>query len=103
LQLLALIVTERNGREIAKLFQKETGQRLPYGTVYATLKLMEEAGWVSAKDELRDRDRRWVRLFRITGAGTKALNRGREFYRDLADFNPTEEEPANVVVEGGRA
>lgn len=84
LQLLALVVTERIGREVAKLYERETGERIPYGTVYTLLADMEEAGWVRSREDKRNGRR--VRLFEIRGLGAKALNRGREYYRGLAEF-----------------
>ena len=84
LQLLALVVKETIGREVAKVFEKETGKRIPYGTVYSLLDAMAEAGWVSSREEMRNGRR--IRLFRIKGAGAKALNRGRDHYHGLANF-----------------
>ena len=95
LQLLALIVRERNGREIAKLFEQETGSRIPYGTVYTVLGDMVDAGWASSKDQSKG-DRRG-RLFQIRGPGVKALNRGRDYYLRLARFGTSDD-----LERGGR-
>lgn len=84
LQLLALVVTETIGRDVAKAYEQETGKRIPYGTVYSLLDQMEEAGWVRSRDDMRNGRR--VRHFKLKGPGVKALNRGREYYRGLAEF-----------------
>jgi DNA-binding PadR family transcriptional regulator len=84
LQLLSLVVTERNGREVAKLFEEEMGERIPYGTVYTVFAQLERAGWVRIRDQ-RDGDRR-VRLIQLTAPGKRALATGISYYRRLADF-----------------
>jgi DNA-binding PadR family transcriptional regulator len=83
-QLLALVVTERIGRDIAKLYEKETGERIPYGTVYTVLDGMEKSGWVSSREETRGGRR--IRLYKIQGAGVAAFNRSQEYFRRLAAF-----------------
>jgi DNA-binding PadR family transcriptional regulator len=50
-QLLALVDTERSGREVAKLYQEETGKEMPYGTLYTTFRRLKEAGWVTSRDD----------------------------------------------------
>lgn len=83
-QLLALVDSERSGREVAKLYQQETGKEIPYGTLYTTFRRLKEAGWVTARDD-EDEDGR-VRYFRITGIGAAALSDARDYYRGLAGF-----------------
>ena len=83
-QLLSLVLTERTGREVAKLFKAETGKTIPYGTLYSTFKRLKDAGLVSHADT-HDEDGR-LRYFKITGAGAKALNAAREHYLSLLDF-----------------
>lgn len=87
LQLLALVVSERIGREIVKHYESKTGKRLPYGTAYTLLNSMAEAGWISSKDDIRNGRR--VRRYQIQSGGSKALNRARDYYRGLADFSVT--------------
>ena len=84
LELLALVGTGRIGREVVKLYEKETGRQLPYGTAYTLLDDMAKAGWISSRDDVRSGRR--VRIFRIKGAGSRALDRGREYYLSLAQF-----------------
>ncbi len=83
-QLLALTVTERTGREVGKLFEKETGRSISFGTLYTSFRRMREAGWVAMRDD-EDEDGR-LRWFRITGAGVEALALARERYQQLAKF-----------------
>ena len=54
------------------------------GTLYTTFRRLREAGWVKVRDAA-DRDGR-IRFFKITAPGASALNRGREYYRDLSSF-----------------
>ena len=69
-QLLALVLIERSGREVADRYMRETGESLSYGTVYATFKKLKERGWVRYS-HTEDEDGR-VRRFRITASGIKA-------------------------------
>lgn len=87
IQLLSLVTHERNGREVAKLFKKETGKTISYGTLYTTFRRLKEAGWVTAQDRPTEDGRE--RLFRISGAGAQALERGRGYYQQLASFGVT--------------
>lgn len=84
LQLLALVVSERSGREVAKLFEKETGHPISYGTLYTTYRRLREAGWVTVRED-EDQDGR-IRFFRITALGADALDHGRQYYAGLAAF-----------------
>ena len=34
------------GREVARLYQQETGKQISYGTLYTTLRRMRQRGWV---------------------------------------------------------
>jgi DNA-binding PadR family transcriptional regulator len=83
-QLLTLVVTERSGREVAKLYEKETKRSISYGTLYTTFRRLREWGWVTVRDD-EDEDGR-IRWFRITASGVKAMERAREQYRNLASF-----------------
>ena len=75
-----------NGRTVVLggLFKEDTGTAISYGTLYTTFRRLTEGKWVTAKDQ-GDGDGR-IRLFRITGAGVRALQRGRDYYRELAGF-----------------
>lgn len=84
MHLLALVVSKKAGREIAKCYEKETGKSISYGSLYTTFRRLKEAGWVRV-EEGEDEDGR-IRYFQITGHGVKALENGREFYRSVANF-----------------
>ncbi len=84
LQLLALVTSERSGREIARLYREETGEPVPFGTLYATLRRMRERGWVQMRND-RDLDGR-IRLFRATASGLQAVEGARSYYDELASF-----------------
>jgi DNA-binding PadR family transcriptional regulator len=83
-QLLALVVSERSGREVAKAFKDATGKAISYGTLYTTFRRLAEWKWVTVRDD-EDGDGR-VRWFKITGAGAKAMEKARERFRKLASF-----------------
>ncbi len=84
LKLLSLVTTERNGREVAKLYRKETGKRISYGTLYTTFRRLRERGWVRMRGD-RGSDGR-IRLFVVTAAGSRALVGACAYYATLAEF-----------------
>ena len=89
MQLLALVAhEERSGREVAKLYEQETGKSISYGTLYTTFRRLKESGWVKTRDD-EDEDGR-VRFFRIDVDGRKALAEGREYYAGIANFGMPE-------------
>lgn len=84
MKLLALVATERSGREAAKKFKAVEGRPMSYGTLYTTFRRLKEAGWVTMRDDA-DADGR-VRYFKITGRGVDALERARRYHERLATF-----------------
>lgn len=86
LQILACAQMTRSGRDIAKLIEAETGERMSYGTLYTTVHRMakREPPWVEVQDK-GEGDAR-VRWIRCTRAGKKALTRGRDYYLSLSTF-----------------
>jgi DNA-binding PadR family transcriptional regulator len=85
LQFLAVMGTdELPGRDIAKRLKKESGRAIGYGTLYVTLQRLRDEGWVAYSDT-SDVDGR-VRIFRVTGAGARAVARARSFHEGLAVF-----------------
>ncbi|MCC7173410.1 MAG: PadR family transcriptional regulator [Planctomycetes bacterium] len=94
LQLLALTITERSGREVAKLYEDETRRSMSWGTLYTTLRRMAESKWVTVRDGA-DEDGR-IRYFKITGKGATALERAREHHRGLAGFGLARREADGV-------
>ncbi|MEM7248533.1 MAG: PadR family transcriptional regulator, partial [Acidobacteriota bacterium] len=89
MQLLALVVVERSGLEVADLFKRETGNSISPGSLYTTFRRLREAGWVKARSD-EDEDGR-VRYFKLTGTGVEVLNAARAHYARLARFGLTEE------------
>src|SRR5688572_30296336 len=93
MQLLALVADrELSGREVAKLYEKETGKSISYGTLYTTFRRLKESSWVKSRDD-EDADGR-VRYFRIDVNGRKALAEGRDFYSEIAGFGIPQRRPA---------
>lgn len=86
LRVLALVSEERSGREVAHRYWRQTGERIPHGTLYSTLRRMRERGWVRMRQD-RELDPR-IRLFVATVEGADELERARAFYEDLALFRP---------------
>ncbi len=84
LKVLALVSEERSGREVAHLYRQQTGERIPFGTLYSTLRRMRERGWVRMRRD-REFDPR-IRLFVATADGLKQLDRARGHYGELAHF-----------------
>lgn len=70
-RLLELAITERNGRQIRRLYEQSTRRRIGYGSLYMTYRRLEEAGWVTVRDEGEGEQR--VRLIRTTGPGLRVL------------------------------
>src|SRR5882672_2194547 len=92
MQLLAIVAgDERSGREVAKLYEQETGKTISYGTLYTTFRRLAESGWVKVRDDQDDDGR--VRFFKLDIEGRRALAAGREFYASLATFGLPEGSP----------
>ncbi len=84
LQLLSLITSERAGREVARLYENETGQTISYGTLCTTFRRMRERGLVQTRRN-RDEDGR-TRLFCATTGGLRSIIESRSYYQELAAF-----------------
>ena len=84
-ELLRLVITERSGREVAKAYEAENGERIPYGTLYTVFAQMEARGWVKIRQSTKG-DRR-VRLIKIDGGlGMKALDDASHHYGRIAQL-----------------
>lgn len=83
-RLLVLATEERSGREIAKLYAKEVGRSISYGTLYTTFRRLKETGWVRVRED-EDADGR-VRFFQTSGAGLRAVAAARSHHESLASF-----------------
>jgi DNA-binding PadR family transcriptional regulator len=84
-ELLALLCHgELSGRNLAKLYEKETKSKISYGTLYVTLGRMEEHKWISSREETDNVGK--LTLYKITSGGRNAVNGFREHLRTLASF-----------------
>ena len=73
LELLGTLGARRlSGRELARLYEKETLRSISYGTLYTTMGRLRDQGWVEQQDSENEDGR--LRYFVITGAGIAALN-----------------------------
>ena len=81
MQILALVVEQRTGREVAALFERETGRRIPFGSLYTSFRRMRARGFVTSREQ-PDEDARF-KYFMATPRGVAALDRSRTFYRRL--------------------
>lgn len=82
-RIVALIVAERTGREVAAAWEKKTKRPIGAGTLYTTLRRLCERGLVDQK--ARDQNAR-ARWYVATAAGKKALAHSRKHHRTLATF-----------------
>ncbi|WP_009964876.1 PadR family transcriptional regulator [Verrucomicrobium spinosum] len=74
----ALPAREVSGRELAKIYEKETGSAISYGTLYTTMRRLKEAEWVESRDE--DEGDRRVRLFKLSGKGAEWMPKARALH-----------------------
>ena len=54
LQILALVVEERTGREVAALFEREAGRRIPFGSLYTSFRRMRVRGLMTIGAHVAD-------------------------------------------------
>lgn len=80
--LLSYLVTERIGRELAKLYKEETGRRIPYATIYLILDRLKERGLVRCRES--EVNGRRVRFFKLAGSGAVALEQARRYYESVS-------------------
>ena len=81
--LLSLADAERHGYGIMKEVHERTGNafRLGPGTLYRSIQRMSDAGYIEARDEAPEDDRK--RFYRITDAGREAASREAKRLLDL--------------------
>lgn len=77
-------VTELTGRELAQAYEKETGKSISYGTLYTTMRRLEEEKWVSSREDT-DADGR-LKYFKLTNGGHAALRAAHGELRRLLNF-----------------
>ena len=76
LVLRTLIIAPLHGYGVAKAIRNNSGETLDieFGSLYPALKRLELKGWIAAKWEISEYNRR-VKLYRLTPAGRKQLRR----------------------------
>jgi transcriptional regulator len=76
LVLRTLLLAPLHGYAIAKAIRSNSSETLDieFGSLYPALKRLELKGWVAAKWEISERNRR-VKHYRLTPAGRKQLQR----------------------------
>jgi PadR family transcriptional regulator PadR len=75
-----------HGRAIATHIQQTTQEvlQVEHGSLYPALHRLERKGWVSARWEMRDRNRE-LKYYRLTAAGRKQLSREESKWTRLVD------------------
>ena len=86
LRVLALVTVEQTGSDIAHLYRVESGDVIPHGTLYSTLRRLRARGLVTSREQ-RELDGRTKHFF-VTPSGEEALRNSREFYIQLGRFGP---------------
>ena len=84
--LRTLLFGPAHGRAIAKHIQQTTEQvlQVEHGSLYPALHRLERKGWLSAKWEMKDRNRE-LKYYRLTAAGRKQLAREESNWKRLAN------------------
>ncbi|HEY7338395.1 MAG TPA: PadR family transcriptional regulator [Bryobacteraceae bacterium] len=74
--LRTLLLTPLHGYGIAKAIRNRSSEALDieFGSLYPALKRLEAKGWIAAKWETSEHNRR-VKLYRLTPAGRRQLRR----------------------------
>ncbi len=89
LRLLALLQVNKGltGRQVAAAHKDALpNETLSQASAYTSLRRMVDKGWAKASATTGDDGR--LRVFRATAKGAKLLGASREFYGDLAAFEP---------------
>ena len=81
---------QKYGREIRQEYEERTGSSLPYGSLYVTLDRMTKKGFLSARDgeSTHERGGNRRKYFRVTGAGSRALQQYRDHLSALTVMEP---------------
>ena len=86
LVLRTLLFGPLHGYGIAKSIQQVSNEslRIEFGSLYPALRRLELKGWISAKWETSERNRR-ARFYRLTAAGRKQLLREQSKWQNFID------------------
>src|SRR5690242_6082970 len=101
LVLRTLLTAPLHGYAIAKAIRSNSGEALDieFGSLYPALKRLELKGWIGAKWETSEYNRR-VKLYRLTPAGRKPLRRE---HSQWADFVSAVGQIMGPVPEDGKS
>ena len=100
LVLRTLVLSPLHGYGISKAIRANSGGALDieFGSLYPALKRLEAKGWVSAKWEISENNRK-AKYYRLTPAGRKQLQRERSKW---AEFVSAVAQIMGPATEGGR-
>src|SRR5882724_10195290 len=100
LVLKTLLISPLHGYGIAKAIRSSSSDALDieFGSLYPALKRLELKGWIAAKWETSDRNRR-AKYYRLTPAGRKQLERE---HSKWADFVEAISQIMGPIPEGGK-
>jgi len=86
LVLRTLLLGPLHGYGIAKSIQQVSGDslKIEFGSLYPALKRLELKGWIAAKWETSERNRR-ARFYKLTPAGRKQLVREQSKWQDFIE------------------
>ena len=100
LVLRTLVFSPLHGYGISKAIRANSNNALDieFGSLYPALKRLETKGWVSAKWEVSDNNRK-AKYYRLTEAGRKQLRRE---HSKWADFASAVARIMGPVPEGGK-
>lgn len=79
----SLASREISGRDLAKLYQKEHGVEISYGSLYTLMRRLKDGGWVEMRED-ETADRR-VRYFKISAPGARALHQLRTLQQHFGE------------------
>ncbi len=84
LVLKTLLLAPLHGYGIAKAIRSNSSSAIDveFGSLYPALKRLEAKGWVLAKWEISEHNRR-AKYYRLTPEGRKQLNRERSKWNDI--------------------
>jgi PadR family transcriptional regulator PadR len=101
LVLRTLVLAPLHGYGISKAIRCTSGDALDieFGSLYPALKRLEASGWITAKWEISEHNRR-AKYYRLTAAGRKQLQRE---HSKWAEFVSAVGRIMGPVREGGRS
>ena len=101
LVLRTLVLAPLHGYGLSKALKSSSNQTLDieFGSLYPALKRLEAKGWVSAKWEVSENNRK-AKYYRLTPAGRKQLQREHSKWNDFVAVVASIMGPLN---EGGRS